>query len=81
MNLMLTCIRAGGSGAAVDVQHPVRVRPRENAPFFSLGLEGRISIPTRGREKRKGEEGRGEMRRNKIGEGKGHKGKRTMVKS
>ena len=50
MNLMLTCIGAGGSGATVNVQHPVRVRPRENTPLFSLRLEGRISIPKGGRE-------------------------------
>ena len=53
MNLMLTCIGAGGSGATVNVEHPVRVRPRENSPFFSLRLERRISIPTRERESEK----------------------------
>ena len=53
MDLRLTCIRASGSGAAVNVEHPVGVRPRENSPFFSLRLEGRISIPKRGREREK----------------------------
>ena len=53
MDLMLTCIRASGSGATVNVEHPVRVRPRQHAPLFSLRLEGRISIPKRGREREK----------------------------
>ena len=66
----LTCVRASRSGATVNIEHPVGVRPRQNSPLFSLRFEGRISIPMSGREsekrrRRKGEGGGREMWRKK----------------
>ena len=59
----LTCVRASRSGATVNIEHPVGVRPRQNSPLFSLRFEGRISIPMSGRES--------EKRRRRKGEGGG----------
>ena len=83
--LNLTCVRASRSGATVNIEHPVGVRPRQNSPLFSLRFEGRISIPMSGREsekrrRRKGEGGGREMWRKKRERGEGNEvqRKRTM---
>ena len=41
----LACIWTSGSGPTVNIQHPVRVGPREYSPLLSLGLERRVSVP------------------------------------
>ena len=83
----LTCVRASRSGATVNIEHPVGVRPRQNSPLFSLRFEGRISIPMSGREsekrrRRKGEGGGGRWggRRERGGRKVGYKEREPCVR-
>ena len=41
----LTCIRASGGEATVDIEHPIGMWPGENTPFLYLRLQRRIRIP------------------------------------